>query len=91
MQGHSMTTLTISIPETLKSFVEEQVRTKGYGNVSEYFRELARAAQAREAEQRMTALLLKGLDTGRDIPVGREFWDELRAEAARLLDERASR
>ena len=30
-----MTTVTISMPETLKAFVEEQVRTKGYGNVSE--------------------------------------------------------
>ena len=86
-----MTTVTISMPETLKAFVEEQVRTKGYGNVSEYFRELVRRAQAREADQRLEALLLEGLDTGEDIPVTREFWTDLKAEAARLLKERSAR
>ena len=86
-----MTTVTISIPESLKAFVEEQVRTKGYGNVSEYFRELVRDAQAREADQRLEALLVEGLDTGDDIHVTREFWQELKTEAARLLKERAKR
>ncbi len=37
-----MTTVTISMPESLREFVETQVRTKGYGNVSEYFRTLVR-------------------------------------------------
>ena len=39
-----MTTVTISLPESLKTFIEEQLATKGYGNVSEYFRTLLRAA-----------------------------------------------
>ena len=86
-----MTTVTISMPETLKAFVDEQVRTKGYGNVSEYFRELVRGAQAREADQRLEALLLDGLDTGVDIPVTREFWQDLKAEAARLLKDRTAK
>lgn len=30
-----MTTVTISLPESLKMFIEEQIATKGYGNVSE--------------------------------------------------------
>ena len=32
-----MTTVTISLPDSLKAFVDTQVSTKGYGNVSEYF------------------------------------------------------
>ena len=40
-----MATITISLPDTLKSFVESQIETKGYGNVSEYFRSLLRDAQ----------------------------------------------
>ena len=32
-----MTTVTISLPESLKEFVDVQVATKGYGNVSEIF------------------------------------------------------
>ena len=32
-----MTTVTISLPETLKAFIDEQLVTKGCGNVGEYF------------------------------------------------------
>lgn len=86
-----MPTVTISMPETLKAFVEDQVRTKGYGNVSEYFRELVRSARDRAADERLSALLLEGLNTGDDIPVTREFWRDLNAEATRLLKERATK
>lgn len=35
-----MSTMNISLPETLKSFVDEQVSKRGYGTSSEYVREL---------------------------------------------------
>ncbi len=79
-----MTTVTISLPESLKEFIDRQLATKGYGNVSEYFRSLLREAQKQEAEQRLEALLLEGLASGPDIPVTREFWTELKAEAREL-------
>jgi len=40
-----MTTLTISLPDSLKEFIDREVQTKGYGNVSEYVRGLLRDAQ----------------------------------------------
>ena len=77
-----MTTVTISLPETLKAFIDDQLATKGYGNVSEYFRSLLRAAQEREENERLEALLLEGLATGGDdIPLTREFWKDLKTEA----------
>ena len=51
-----MTTVTISLPETLKTFIDEQLATKGYGNVSEYFRSLLREAQEREEEAPRTSV-----------------------------------
>jgi putative addiction module CopG family antidote len=51
---------TISLPETLKEFIDEQLATRGYGNVSEYFRTLLRAAQEREEDERLEALLGTG-------------------------------
>ncbi len=30
-----MATLTISLPDSLKAFIDEQLATKGFGNVSE--------------------------------------------------------
>jgi antitoxin ParD1/3/4 len=56
-----MTTVTISLPDSLKAFVDTQVSTKGYGNVSEYIRTLLRDAQAMEEDARLEALLLEGL------------------------------
>ena len=52
-----MTTMNISLPDTLKSFVDRQVSTRGYSTSSEYVRELIRRDQDR---QRMRNLLLEG-------------------------------
>jgi antitoxin ParD1/3/4 len=83
-----MTTLTISLPESLKDFIESEVQTKGYGNVSEYVRGLLRDAQAKEADARLEALLLQGLTTGEDIPLSPNFWSELRQDATKILSRR---
>lgn len=37
-----MSTMNISLPESLKSFVDEQVGERGYSTSSEYVRELIR-------------------------------------------------
>ena len=86
-----MTTVTISLPESLKDFIDRQLTTKGYGNVSEYFRSLLRDAQKAEEEARLEMLLLEGLASGEDIPLTREFWKELKTEARQIAAEHASR
>ncbi len=83
-----MTTLTISLPESLKEFIDREVETKGYGNVSEYVRGLLREAQEREANQRLEALLLEGLSSGDEAAVSPEFWQDLRRDAATMLARR---
>jgi putative addiction module CopG family antidote len=42
-----MSTMNISLPDTLKSFVNEQVNQGSYGTSSEYVRELIRKDQER--------------------------------------------
>jgi antitoxin ParD1/3/4 len=76
-----MTTVTISLPESLKAFIDRQLATKGYGNVSEYFRSLLRDARKEEEDARLEALLLEGLAGGADIPMTPEFWQDLKAGA----------
>lgn len=80
-----MTTLTISLPESLKTFVNKQMKSKGFGNVSEYFRTLIRKAQEQEADAKLEALLIHGLESGKEHPINREFWNDLKTEAAQLL------
>ena len=72
-----MTNMNVSLPETLKSYVEEQVTYGGYGTVSEYLRELIREDKKRKAQER--------LDSGEAVPVTPEFWQSLwnRVDAAK--------
>ncbi len=85
-----MTTLTISLPDSLRAFVETQISTKGYGNVSEYFRGLLREAQAKEEEARLEVLLLEGLASGR-IPLDTRFRQGLEAKVEQVLDKYQAR
>ena len=85
-----MTTVTISLPESLKQFVDSQVADKGYGNVSEYFRTLLREAQEKERDARLEVLLLEGLASGDPIPVNEEFWNKLKAESEKFIEKHAN-
>jgi len=78
------TTVTISLPDSLKSFVETQLATKGYGNVSEYFRSLLREAQAKEQDAKLEALLLEGL-ASKQIPLDPAFRRGLEAKTEQIL------
>jgi antitoxin ParD1/3/4 len=86
-----MPNVTISLPESLKEFVDRQMTSKGFGNVSEYFRTLLREAQEKEREARLEELLLEGLNSGKDIPLDAKFWKNLRAEALAMIEERKKR
>ena len=72
-----MTNMNISLPETLKSYVEEQVTSGGYGTASEYLRELIREDKKRKARERLESFLLEGLDSGGPVPVTPDFWQAL--------------
>lgn len=67
--------MNVSIPDDLKSFVETQVATEGYGTSSEYVRELIRRDRQRNQLRR---LILDGLAVGTSHPVDDAFWATLR-------------
>ncbi|WP_420383367.1 type II toxin-antitoxin system ParD family antitoxin [Novosphingobium sp.] len=70
-----MTTMNISLPEALKSFVDQQVAQHGYGTSSEYMRELIRKDQDR---QHLRNLLLDGASSPATAPVDAAYFQELR-------------
>ena len=86
-----MTTLNFSLPEDLKRWVEAQVAAGGYGNTSEYIRELIRFDRKRKAEERLEALLLEGLDSGPPIEITPEFWERKRRELVARVEETKKR
>lgn len=86
-QQDDMTTMNVSLPGSLRDFIT--ARAKGrFGSVSEYVRELIRADQSREAEERLEALLLDGLESGDPVEVTPEFWERKRQELRRRMSSR---
>ena len=76
--GMSMTSLNISLPQSLKDYVEERVKESGYSTPSEYVRNLVREDQKRRAEEKLEALLLEGINSGKPIEITSEYWEEKR-------------
>ena len=70
-----MTTMNISLPDTLKLFVDERVSFGGYGTSSEYIRELIRRDQERE---RLRGLLLDGAASPAARPADAAYFERLR-------------
>ena len=70
-----MSTMNISLPDALKSFVDEQVSERGYGTSSEYVRELIRKDQDR---LQLRGLLLAGVASAPAAPAGGDYFERLR-------------
>ncbi|MBW7931105.1 MAG: type II toxin-antitoxin system ParD family antitoxin [Gammaproteobacteria bacterium] len=70
-----MATMNISLPDTLKAFVDEQVSQRGYGTSSEYVRELIRKDQDR---QQLRGLLLAGAASNPAASADASYFEGLR-------------
>ena len=81
-----MTTMNISLPDTMKNFVDIQVQEGGYSTSSEYVRDLIRRDQVRRAELQLAALIVEGLESGSAIPVDDNYWKNKRAALTQRHD-----
>ncbi|MEH1819168.1 MAG: type II toxin-antitoxin system ParD family antitoxin [Nostoc sp.] len=50
----------------------------GYSSVSEYFRELVRQDQKRQAAERLETMLLEGLNSGNATEMTPDDWEDIR-------------
>ena len=48
-----MATMTISLPDPLREFVEAEVSSGNYGSASELFREMVRERQKQKSQERL--------------------------------------
>ncbi|HQU90947.1 MAG TPA: ribbon-helix-helix domain-containing protein [Pyrinomonadaceae bacterium] len=79
-------TINISIPDTLKVQVDEAIATDGYGNTSEFFRDLARDYLKRRQQARLEAMLLEGLQS-EFTPWTRQDVEEIKKRGLQRLEE----
>jgi len=70
-----MSTMNISLPDSLKSFVDDQVSERGYSTSSEYVRDLIRKDQVR---LQLRNLLLAGAESPAAAPADVAYFASLR-------------
>ena len=70
-----MSTMSISLPESLKSFVDQQVRSRGYNSPSEYVHELIRKDQDR---QLLRGLFVEGAKSPQALTANANYFGQLR-------------
>ncbi|RZL87508.1 MAG: type II toxin-antitoxin system ParD family antitoxin [Variovorax sp.] len=71
-----MSTMNISLPETLKEFVDQQVTERGFGTSSEYVRELIRKDKDRA---HLRGLLMAGAESPLGAPLDESYFEGLHA------------
>lgn len=76
-----MSTMNISLPDSMKRFVDQQVREGDYAGASDYVRDLVRREQRAAAEAKLRRLIAEGLASGPPTAVDPSFFDDLRRRA----------
>jgi len=72
-----MKSMNISLPDTMRAYVEELVAQGGYSSVSEYFRELVRQDQKHRANEQLQTMLLEGLNSGEATEMTVQDWEDI--------------
>ncbi len=86
-----MQTMNISLPDQLKEFVDDQVGSGRYSSVSEYVRDLIRADEKRNAQEKLEAMLMEGIQSSKPAEMTRQDWADIRREAVKQFEARKSR
>ena len=83
-----MKSMNISLPDSMRTYVEEQVASGGYSTVSEYFRELVRQDQKCKAQERLETLLLEGINSGTATEITAQDWEDIRQAVRKRIGKR---
>ena len=67
-----MATLNISVPASVETWINEQVRSGHYPSASDYLRNLVQTDQ--QSRQRLDKLLLEGLNSGAAFTPDNGYW-----------------
>jgi antitoxin ParD1/3/4 len=77
--------LSLSLPDRVLAFIEEQATTAGFSTPSEYVYHLILQEEKRLTQQeRIESLLLEGLESGELIEVTEAWWSQKRAQLEQI-------
>jgi antitoxin ParD1/3/4 len=81
----AITTLNISLPDTMKIDVENIIATEGYGNTSEFFRDLVRNYLKERQERKLETLLLEGINSGEPTALTKDDFEKIKQRGLKRL------
>jgi len=73
----TLTEVNISLPLSMKTFIDEVVAEGGYSTASEYVRELIEDAK-RKSQEEIEQRLLEALESGPATPMTKEDWEAIK-------------
>lgn len=79
------TTMHISLPKTMKTFVEDILTQEGYGTTSEYVKALIRADQKRKEAEELEQVLLKAITNGEAEELTDDVWNNLKDKVQKQI------
>jgi antitoxin ParD1/3/4 len=80
--------MNVSLPAPLKSWIEQQVTERGFSTASEFVRDLLRREQAAATIAEIEAHLLDAIESGPPRKMDRKAWNRIRSEGVKLARQR---
>jgi antitoxin ParD1/3/4 len=74
----AMKSMNVSLPDSMRDYIDRQVQSGGYGSASEYVRDLIRRDQKRQTQEELENLLLEGLRSGHATDMSDRDWQDIR-------------
>jgi len=85
-----MSTLNISLPESMREFINQQIKQGGYSTASEYIHNLIQQDQEKTEKKQFEQLLLEGLNSGETMEMTDDWWSQKKAKLVQTLDKSES-
>ncbi|WP_117191914.1 ribbon-helix-helix domain-containing protein [Rhizobium terrae] len=86
-----MASITISLPDAAKDWIDEQVRSGEYASAGEYMSALVLQERVRQGEELSLEEVRQLVKASRASGIGTKTIDELFAEAERIVETRKAR
>lgn len=86
-----MAIVNISLPDKMREYIDERMREGSYNTTSEYFRDLIREDQKRQAEKRLETLLIKGIESPEGTWTKDDIDDVKKLVRERLAEKKSER
>ncbi|MCA6503857.1 MAG: type II toxin-antitoxin system ParD family antitoxin [Pseudanabaena sp.] len=81
-----MTTLTVTLTESLTLYLQEQIASGYYTNANDYIQSLIQ--QDRSRKQYLEPLILEGIASGAPTPMTNDDWNEIRQSVRNNYNDR---